>query len=112
MRYLIGLVLVLAGCGGGNVDAVCSSWCSVVEECTNTSLSECKEACSVELVKARSVSPRCEDAVAGQNACVGELTCAELEAWYDEDPPDAYPCNDTDDVVANACVLSNGERLL
>jgi hypothetical protein len=112
MRYLIGLVLVLAGCGGNNVDGPCASWCALVEECTDASVSECTEACTAELGKARSVSSQCEDAVTGQNACVGELECAEFDAWYDEDPPDAYPCEDADDVVANACVVSNGGRLL
>ena len=95
----------LVGCGGDDVDGTCSSWCAVVEECTDTSFSECREACAAELRNAGSVSPQCVDAVKGQNACVGELTCVEFEAWNDEDPPDAHPCKDADDVVADACVV-------
>jgi len=116
MRWLFGLLsfcglgsATLAGCAGDNVDPSCSSWCAVVEECTDTSLSECREACAAELRNARAISPQCVDAVKGQNACVGELTCAEFDAWNDEGPPDAYPCRNNDDEVADACVVRSAD---
>lgn len=99
-----GLVLVsLPSCGGDDVDPSCSSWCAVVEECTDTSFSECTQACAAELRNAATVSPQCIDAVKGQNVCVGQLTCNEFESWRTDTPPDAYPCKSADDAVVSAC---------
>ena len=95
----------LVGCGGDDVDSTCSSWCAVVEECTDTSLSECTQACAVELRNAGAISPQCVDAVKTQNACVGELTCAEFIDWDERNPPDAYPCKNANEAVADACVV-------
>jgi len=95
----------MVSCGGDNVDPSCSSWCALIDECTGTGFSECAQACSAELRNAGSVSPQCVDAVKGQNTCVGELTCADFEAWSDQDPPDAYPCKNADNEVADACVV-------
>lgn len=112
MRNSFGLLLVgafglaaLASCGGDSVDPSCSSWCNTIRECTDTSSSECTQACAAELRNARAISQECLDAVKSQNACVGELSCSEFEAWKDESPPDAYPCRSADAEVVDGCVV-------
>jgi len=54
--------------------------------------------------QARAISSECANAVRDQNVCLGELTCAEFEAWLEEVPPDGYPCKGADDGVENACL--------
>ena len=104
---LPGIAIVLAsqlvGCGAGDASSSCSPWCTVVEECTETSFSDCMEACAKELSAAGAVSSGCEDAVKSQNTCLGELACAEFQSWRTETPPDAYPCKSADDAVMAAC---------
>lgn len=85
------------------LDATCSPWCTVVAECTAESFSECMRFCHEELLQAQGVSTECADAVRNQNVCLGELSCAEFEAWLDEVPPDAYPCKSADDTVLSVC---------
>lgn len=99
----IALTCSLAACGD-DFDTACSPWCNVVNDCTETSLSECMNACMEESSQARAISSECANTVRDQNVCLGELTCAELEAWLEEVPPDAYPCKAADDGVDNACV--------
>jgi len=100
----IGLAFSLVGCGDDDFDAACSSWCTVVDDCTETSFSECMDACAEESSQARAISPECAGAVQNQNVCLGELTCAEFEAWADEIPPDSYPCKSADDDVDSICI--------
>ena len=99
----IGLAFSLVGCGD-DFDPACSPWCTVVADCTDTSFSECMDACAEESSQARAISPECAGAVQNQNVCLGELTCAEFEAWADEIPPDSYPCKSTDDDVDGVCI--------
>jgi hypothetical protein len=108
LRLLLLLTVVfvssLLGCGDDDAtDASCSPWCTVVDECTETSFSDCMEACAKELSDAQAVSSECANAVRSQNTCVGELNCAEFESWRTETPPDAYPCKSADDAVVSAC---------
>lgn len=99
----IGIACSLMSCGD-DFDAACSPWCTVVDDCTETSFSECMNACAEESSQARAISSECANAVRDQNVCLGGLTCAEFEAWVDEDPPDGYPCKSADDEVENACL--------
>ena len=99
----IGLAFSLVGCGDDDFDA-CSPWCTVVADCTETSFSECMDACAEESSQAQAISSECAGAVRNQNVCLGELTCAEFEAWADEVPPDSYPCKSADDDVDSACI--------
>ena len=99
----IGLAFSLVGCGD-DFDAACSPWCTVVADCTETSFSECMDACAEESSQAQSISSECAGAVRNQNVCLGELTCAEFEAWADEIPPDSYPCKSADDDVDSVCI--------
>ena len=99
----IGLAFSLVGCGDDDFDA-CSPWCTVVDDCTETSFSECMDACAEESSQAQAISSECAGAVRNQNVCLGELTCAEFEAWADEVPPDSYPCKSADDDVDSACI--------
>jgi hypothetical protein len=98
-------MLSVWGCGGdnGGTDATCSPWCSVVDECTTGSFSDCMAACAEELSQAGSISSECAEAVRDQNRCLGELTCTEFDAWATEVPPDSYPCKAEDDGVEAAC---------
>lgn len=82
----IGLACSLMSCGDG-FDPACSPWCTVVDDCTEASFSECMDACAEESSQARAISSECANAVRDQNVCLGGLTCAELEAWADEVPP-------------------------
>jgi hypothetical protein len=100
----IGLACSLVGCGDDDFDAACSSWCTVVDDCTETSFSECMDACAEESSQAQAISSECAGAVRNQNVCLGELTCAEFEAWADEIPPDSYPCKSADDDVDSVCI--------
>jgi len=93
----------LSGTRIDSVDATCSPWCTVVDDCTTMSFSDCMNACAEELSQAQSISPECASAVRSQNICLAELTCAELEAWATGVPPDSYPCKSADDDVGNAC---------
>jgi hypothetical protein len=86
------------------VDATCSPWCTVVDECTTGSFSECMLFCAEELLDAQSVSTECADAVRNQNVCLAELTCVEYDAWRNDVPPDAYPCKTADDTVSSVCL--------
>ena len=95
-------VALLVGCGD-DAFGVCSSWCAVVEECTDTSSSQCMELCAEESSQAQSISSECALAVRSQNLCLAELICAELEAWVKEVPAETYPCKSADDEVDNAC---------
>lgn len=108
MRYVFGFLMALAvmtfAACGDDVDATCSPWCMVVDECTATSVSECMNACAEELSQAQAISSQCADAVRSQNICLAELTCAEFDAWANEVPPDAYPCKSADDAVIGVCL--------
>ena len=99
----IALACSLVACGD-DIDATCSPWCTVVDECTAAGLSECMNACAEELSQARDISSECANAVRDQNICLSELTCAELDAWLEEVPPEGYPCKAADDGVDNACL--------
>jgi len=99
----IGLAFSLVGCGD-DVDATCSPLCTVVDDCTSESVfSDCMNVCAEELSQAQSISSGCASAVRTRNVCLAELTCAELEAWANDVPPDSYPCKSADDDVDNAC---------
>jgi hypothetical protein len=88
---------------GDDFDTACSSWCAVVEECTEVSFSDCMGGCADEISQARAISSECVNAVRDQNVCLGALTCSELQSWVEEVPPDAYPCRGADDGVDDAC---------
>lgn len=104
MLVCLVMAFALSGCGDdGGADATCNPWCSVVDECTGTSLSECINDCEAELSQAQSISSECADAVRDQNRCLGELTCSEYDAWRTEVPPESYPCKSEDDGVAASC---------
>jgi hypothetical protein len=103
LATFIGLASLFIGCGDDDSDSACSLWCTVVEECTETSFSDCRAACAEESSQARAISSECANAVTDQNLCLGELTCEEFEAWMSETPPESYPCKSADDVVADAC---------
>lgn len=98
----IALICSLVACGD-DFDTACSPWCAVVEDCTESSFSECMTACMEESSQAQAVSSGCANAVRDQNVCLGQLACEQFEAWLDEVPPDGYPCKGADDAVDNAC---------
>ena len=77
----------LVGCGDDAPDPTCPPWCTVVDECTDSGFSECMSACAEELSNAQAVSSECANAARSQNACLGELTCAEFETWGAETMP-------------------------
>ncbi len=96
------LICTFVACGDDS-DNACSSWCGVVEECTDVSFSDCMNGCAEEISQAGAVSPQCANAIRDQNVCLGALTCPEFEAWLQEVPPDTYPCKAADDAVDDAC---------
>ena len=98
----IALACSLVACGD-DFDAACAPWCSVVEECSEMSFTDCMNGCAEESSQARAISSECAHAVRDQNLCLGGLGCAQLEAWLEEVPPDDYPCKATDDAVDAAC---------
>ena len=98
----VGLACSLISCGD-DFDPACSPWCTVVDDCTETSFTECTDACAEESSQAQAISSECATAVRDQNICLSGLTCAELDAWLEEVPPDDYPCKSADDEVDDAC---------
>lgn len=93
----------LVACGD-DFDTACAPWCVVVDDCTAASFSDCMDGCMEESSRAQAISSECAIAVRDQNVCLGELTCAELEAWIEEVPPDGYPCKGADDGVESTCL--------
>jgi len=89
---------------GTNVDAICSPLCAVVDECAVGSFSECVNECVWWLGQAQAISSDCAGAVRSQYVCVTELTCAQLDAWINRVPPDAYPCKSADDTAISVCL--------
>ena len=84
--------------------ANCGTFCDRVVGCTEgASRPTCISQCNTIASNAASVSEPCLAGFAAVNACVSELSCEEGEAWFNETPPDSYPCKAEDDAGEAAC---------
>jgi hypothetical protein len=117
MRHLIqsGLVLMLGilpwmGCGGDGDSGVCGSACAQDAECypPPERIPNCVQFCSDLLGQAAEVSADCEGRFTDMLACVADLSCDRLDAYYSEDPPDSYPCKAEEDIFLSTCGLDVG----
>jgi hypothetical protein len=112
MRYLVGLVFVLAvtvflGCGDDDsTTALCESFCAKDTECyPEEQIEFCEQECRYELDVAAATSEACGSAVEGLFACVVNLpTCEAVNAYWVEIPSDSYPCKFGDDAVEALCL--------
>jgi len=80
------------GTGGGQSVNNCPDVCSVITSCTGQSTESCMEQCEGDLMQATEFSAACRAAVNDLTACVGGLSCEQLDAWFEEVPADSYPC--------------------
>jgi hypothetical protein len=112
MRYLVGLVCVLAlgvmplvGCGDGG-SGVCDSFCAKDAECWSVmdQIPRCTQWCQYSLDVSGDTSAECEAAATDVFSCVADLSsCEEVEAYWYEEPFDNYPCKAADDNVESTC---------
>jgi hypothetical protein len=116
MRYLVGLVCVLAlfitGCG--DEGGVCASFCAKDFECYSPQerIPRCEEACRWELGVDGDLSAECGDPAVSPLACVANLqTCEEVDNYWYEIPPDSYPCKAADDAAESACLIFGPHRV-
>ena len=84
--------IVFLGCQGD--DTNCRAGCEVVSSCTTQSYQSCLDECEADYEEASNFSPSCAAAVNDLAACVGGLTCEEVNAWLEQAPADSYPCRD------------------
>jgi hypothetical protein len=81
-----------------NNPASCAQVCAKVVECDpEQSAEECGQGCVQDAQRANQVSSACLSAFGAVNSCVSGLTCEQGEAWFNEVPPDSYPCKAQDD---------------
>lgn len=99
-RSLMGLVgicgILAMGCAGGDEASNCSAACEVIVPCLMDTTENCLAQCQGDLSDATNFSPACGAAVNDLAACIGGLSCTELDAWLTEIPADSYPCRDND----------------
>jgi hypothetical protein len=92
--------IVFLGCGGD--DNNCGSACAVISSCTTESTQSCLDQCQGDYNEASDFSSACAKAVDNLAACVGGLTCEELDAWFEEVPADSYPCR-AEEIAIEEC---------
>ena len=91
------------GGGSGGTPTNCSSACDNEVECNDTSRTVCEGACDVAILAAEQISQTCFDAVNAVLGCAGALSCADYEAWQNEEPPDSFPCRDETETCDSEC---------
>jgi hypothetical protein len=95
------LLATLGACGGGGGDAAnCEAYCDKVFSCGVDTAPGCLEDCTADVTNA---SGACRSAYIATGDCVIGLSCEQAKAWWNETPPDSYPCKAQDDAEDNAC---------
>jgi hypothetical protein len=98
----IGLCGILTiGCGGssggtGDGGNNCGAACSVITSCWNETDASCKAQCEGDLMEAAEFGEGCVAAVNALAACLGGLSCEQLDGWDEEVPAGSYPCRAQD----------------
>ncbi len=109
MRYwfvFVFAVAVFAGCGDDG--DLCTSYCATFTECypEDEQIPPCEPVCRDHLETSAALGADCGDAVERLAACVGALpTCDAVYAYWDEIPPNDYPCKAGDDSVESLCAF-------
>ena len=99
----VGLFGILAiGCGGDEAGNNCGAACSVITSCWDDTTASCMAQCEGDLGEAAEFGTACVDAVNAVAACIGGLSCQQLDAWFDEIPADSYPCR-AQDIAIDEC---------
>lgn len=110
----IGLCGILAiGCSSSSGDSIddgergnggskCGEACSVITSCWNETDAECMAQCEGDLAEATEFGEGCVAAVNDLAACLGGLSCQQLDAWFEEVPADGYPCR-AQDIAIREC---------
>ncbi|MFW2388666.1 MAG: hypothetical protein ACN4G0_10040 [Polyangiales bacterium] len=87
-----------------NNPANCAEFCTKLVECDpEETIEACGSNCVGIAQQANAVSSACLSAFGAVNSCVSGLTCEQGQAWFEEIPPDAYPCKAEDDAASAAC---------
>ena len=98
----VGLVL-LAGCGDSSSSNDCEGFCDTSAECEGTPTAVCLPLCDAAVEAAAQTSSACGDALNSLLSCASGLTCAQYEAWQNEEPADSYPCRAEDIECQDEC---------
>ena len=88
--------------GGGQSVNNCPAACSVITSCTGESTASCMAQCEGDLMEATEFSAACRDAVNDLTACIGGLSCEQLDAWFEEVPADSFPCR-AEEIAIDEC---------
>ena len=104
----IGLCGILTiGCGSssgstGGGDNKCNEACAVITSCWDDTNASCMAQCEGDLAEASEFGEACVKAVDDLAACIGSLSCEQLDGWFDEVPEGSYPCM-AQDVAIDQC---------
>jgi hypothetical protein len=104
---LLALALTPTACAP-SPERVCDGLCVQAADCyqADLDLDQCVDGCVegwAEEEDAQEVD--CYDAELRLTGCVSELSCSELETYWDYLPtdPESYPCKDEDQEIVDAC---------
>jgi hypothetical protein len=86
------------GGGGdnGNTGNKCNEACAVITSCWGDTNASCMAQCEGDLAEAAEFGDGCVAAVNALAACLGGLSCQQLDGWFEEVPTDSYPCRAQD----------------
>jgi len=96
--------------GGTSISSLCSKSCSQYETCypedfndEYASMAECRSECEDESAQVQQqISSECWSAQKNLFKCTSNLSCSDVEAYWEEETAD-YPCAKYDDAVEDAC---------
>ena len=96
---IVAASLLAIACGDDGSVANCDAYCGKVSSCGVDTEPGCVDDC----VWGATGSSACVSAYSNTNICVAGLSCGQAQAWWDETPPDSYPCKAQDDAEGRAC---------
>ena len=99
---LCGILTIGCGSSNGGGDNKCDEACSVITSCWNETNASCMAQCEGDLAEASEFGEACVKAVDDLAACIGSLSCEQLDGWDDGLPEGSYPCM-AQDVAIQQC---------
>jgi hypothetical protein len=92
--------ILISGCG--NTGNKCNEACAVITSCWGDTDAECMAQCEGDLAEASEFGEGCVAAVNALAACLGGLSCQQLDGWFEGVPADSYPCR-AEDMARRDC---------